>query len=399
MEAKTTIPIKVATKNWIHSPDTLLNGHVVYLVKFLGDIEVDQPKGIEVVKQGVQKLKFNQQLKKAESGSSNTKMPKAELTISVNGVTIIEPKTKNVLHQYPLHRISYCADDKAEKRFFSFIAKEADSEKHTCFVFVSDKLAEEITLTIGQAFDLAYKRFLSGKTQESDKEKIARLERENAELTQRLKDVANLLEPAKLGDYMKKNNIKELSLVAEREILEPHESEEETRNDNIKPADVSEVSEDSAVDTQDKLINFDDPVNKLDHMTLDDLNDDDFDPRAEEQNSDSSESDDFNPRGSAATTPFTISSPVMKPPVAAVSSTPPAKILPPPSIPARNPSKISGSKIAPVMGNPFTASANDAFGMSSFSTGSIQPTVKDPFAAGAFGAADFSLDQLDPLKK
>ena len=243
---------------------------------------------------------------------------------------------------------------------------------------------------------MAYKRFLSGKTQESDKEKIARLERENAELTQRLKDVGNLLEPAKLADYMKKNNvshivtpdiqaelslfltrfqIKELSLVAEREILEHHDSEEDPRTENIKPADVSEVSEDSAVDTQDKLINFDDPVNKLDQMTLDDLNDDDFDPRAEEQNSDSSESDDFNPRGSAGT-PFNISSPVMKPPVAAVSSTPPAKILPPPSIPARDPNKISGSKIAPVMGNPFTASANDAFGMSSFSTGSIQPTLK-----------------------
>merc|ERR1712240_680384 len=101
--------------------------------------------------------------------------------------------SKKILHQYPLHRISYCADDKAEK--------------HTCFVFVSDKLAEEITLTIGQAFDLAYKRFLSGKTQESDKEKIARLERENAELAQRLKDVGNLVESSKLTDYMKKNNV------------------------------------------------------------------------------------------------------------------------------------------------------------------------------------------------
>lgn len=111
-----------------------------------------------------------------------------------------------------LFRISYCADDKAEKRFFSFIAKEADSEKHTCFVFVSDKLAEEITLTIGQAFDLAYKRFLSGKTQESDKEKIARLERENAELSQRLKDVSNLVEPSKLSEYMKKNNVSIYSL-------------------------------------------------------------------------------------------------------------------------------------------------------------------------------------------
>ena len=74
-------------------------------------------------------------------------------------------------------------------------------------MFVSDKLAEEITLTIGQAFDLAYKRFLSGKTQESDKEKIARLERENGELSQRLKDVSNLVEPSKLSEYMKKNNV------------------------------------------------------------------------------------------------------------------------------------------------------------------------------------------------
>ena len=111
-----------------------------FALQFLGDIEVDQPKGIEVVKQGVQKLKFNQQLKKAESGSGSTKMPKMELTISVNGVTIQEPKSKKVMHEYPLHRISYCADDKEEKRFFSFIAKDEHSNKHTCFVFLSDKL-------------------------------------------------------------------------------------------------------------------------------------------------------------------------------------------------------------------------------------------------------------------
>jgi hypothetical protein len=95
----------------------------------------------------------------------------------VDGVAIQDPKSKKIQHQYPLHRISYCADDKAEKRFFSFIAKEPDSDKHTCFVFVSDKLAEEITLTIGQAFELAYKKFLSeGSKSESSEEKMERLE-------------------------------------------------------------------------------------------------------------------------------------------------------------------------------------------------------------------------------
>ena len=148
---------------------------------------MDQPKGIEVVKEAICKLKFNQQLRKSEG----TKTPKVELTISIDGVAIQEPKTKTspkrIMHQYPLHRISYCADDKGEKKFFSFIAKEEDAERHTCFVFVSDKLAEEITLTIGQAFDLAYRRFLetSGKDLETQRrcmilqQKIKRLEHEN----------------------------------------------------------------------------------------------------------------------------------------------------------------------------------------------------------------------------
>ena len=51
---------------------------------------MDQPKGIEVVKEGIRKLQFGQQIKKSEC----SKLPKRELTISVNGVAIQDPKTK-----------------------------------------------------------------------------------------------------------------------------------------------------------------------------------------------------------------------------------------------------------------------------------------------------------------
>ncbi|PNF29250.1 PTB domain-containing engulfment adapter protein 1 [Cryptotermes secundus] len=201
-------------RNWIHPPDALQRGHIAYLVKFLGNTEVDQPKGIEVVKEGIRKLKFNQQLRKAEGN----KTPKVELTISIDGVAIQEPKTKRIMHQYPLHRISYCADDKGEKRFFSFIAKEADSERHMCFVFVSDKLAEEITLTIGQAFDLAYRRFLetSGKDLEVQRrlmllqQKVKRLESENSMLRQRLSDIAQIKGQSDVEEYMSRNGITDL---------------------------------------------------------------------------------------------------------------------------------------------------------------------------------------------
>jgi len=392
-------------KNWLHTPENLTSGHIAYLVKFLGSTEVDQPKGIEVVKEGIRKLKFNQQIKKAEG----TKTPKVELTVSVDGVAIQEPKSKKIQHQYPLHRISYCADDKAEKRFFSFIAKEADSDKHTCFVFVSDKLAEEITLTIGQAFDLAYKRFLSGKSVESESEKIARLERENAELRQRLRDVGSLLGKTKLAEYMEKNNIKELVLVGEREILDNHDSQEngDDSQENTKDNGLSGSDEglNAAVDAQaDKLINFDAPATKLDTMTLDDLNDDDFDPRAEAADTgDSSDtSDDFNPRGDSSNPRTLVGTPIIKPPSTATQQSTPTRILPPPSLPPRDPSKISAAKV-PAMANPFTSPApSDPFGMSNFSAspGTAPPVAKDAFSNGlTFGNADFSLDELDPLRK
>lgn len=60
--------------------------------------------------------------------------------------------------------------------------------------------AEEITLTIGQAFDLAYRRFVetSGKDLETQRhvmllqQKLKRLEVENNILRQRLSDVSKI---------------------------------------------------------------------------------------------------------------------------------------------------------------------------------------------------------------
>ena len=140
-----------------------------------------------------------------------------------------------------------------------------------------------------------------------------------------------------------------------------------------------DVSEDSAIDSQaDKLINFDAPVTKLDTMTLDDLNDDDFDPRAGTGDTgDSSDtSDDFNPRGTGVTTsnPRTQSmgTPIIKPPSAVTTSqATPTRILPPPSLPPRDPSKITAAKV-PGVTNPFSSPASDPFGMSNFSSAKVR---------------------------
>ena len=201
--------MREASKQWVHPPDTLTRGHIVYNVKFLGETEVDQPKGTEVVRDSIRKKKFNKHIKKAEG----QKTPKVELTISVDGVTVQDPKTKMILHSYPLHRISYCADDKTDKRMFTFIAKSADSNQHFCYVFDSDKCSEEITLTIGQAFDLAYKKFLDTNGRDLDlknkyialQKKVKSLEQENQSLKDRVTELEQLKDREDTAQY-KKNN-------------------------------------------------------------------------------------------------------------------------------------------------------------------------------------------------
>jgi len=72
-------------------------------------------------------------------------------------------------------------------------------------------------LTIGQAFELAYKRFLdiSGKEMETKKrmmtqqKRIEILEKENAELKRRLKDVAGIKGAADVQEYMRQREVSE----------------------------------------------------------------------------------------------------------------------------------------------------------------------------------------------
>ncbi|XP_051562243.1 PTB domain-containing engulfment adapter protein 1 isoform X2 [Myxocyprinus asiaticus] len=184
-------------KPTIHTPEALVRSHVVYNAKFLGITEVEEPKGTDVVRVAIRKLKFQKHIKKSEG----QKTPKVELQISIYGVKILDPKTKEMQHSCQLHRMSFCADDKTDKRIFTFICTEPETKKHLCYVFDSEKCAEEITLAIGQAFDLAYKKFLEsgGKDVEMRKQignlqkRIQDLEMENSKLKKKLKDLEDQL--------------------------------------------------------------------------------------------------------------------------------------------------------------------------------------------------------------
>ncbi|TKR77697.1 hypothetical protein L596_018619 [Steinernema carpocapsae] len=173
----------------------LTNGRVEYTVKMLGKTDVNEAKGTQTIRDAIHQIKFKLHIDRGITGNSGSKLQKVDLQINTEGVTVLDTKSKMIISKYPLHRISFCADDKQDKRVFSFIAKEDSTEvKHVCYVFLSDKMAEKITLTIGEAFDLAYQKFIdnNGRDLENKKQfivlrkRIAELESENSALKEEL---------------------------------------------------------------------------------------------------------------------------------------------------------------------------------------------------------------------
>ncbi|XP_055603384.1 PTB domain-containing adapter protein ced-6 isoform X2 [Uranotaenia lowii] len=323
-------------RNWLHAPDVLVNGHVAYLVKYLGSTPVEQAKGIEVVKEAIRRLQFTQQMKKAE-GASNVKTRKVEITVSVDGVAIQEPRTQTILHQFPLHKISYCADEKGVKKFFSFIAKtstgssstpslsnasddnhsahSADQDQggqHECFVFISNKLASDITLTIGQAFDLAYRRYVNENGKGGDSSKLQtqnkKLETTVNAYRQRLKELSELVSKPELDKLLLRLGVRDICEVpqVQENGLESHSA---GANGNKTPdlgIDVSLPNNDDQllIETSPKHFapivpprNLQSQINntleafkpsvgtKLEGLLLNSDSDSDFDPRAPDNDS------------------------------------------------------------------------------------------------------------------
>lgn len=128
------------------------------------------------------------------------------------------------------------------KKFFSFIAKTGTSiqaltngdttsintsssssvgsvtgaaeESHDCYVFISNKLASDITLTIGQAFDLAYRRYMTDSGKQFE---ISKLQSHNKILEgtvqtyrDRLREVAEIVSKSDLDKLLLRLGVRDI---------------------------------------------------------------------------------------------------------------------------------------------------------------------------------------------
>ncbi|XP_051520127.1 low density lipoprotein receptor adapter protein 1a isoform X2 [Myxocyprinus asiaticus] len=137
-------------ENWTDTRETLMEG-MTFNLRHLGMTLVDQPKGEELSAAAVKRIV-------ATAKASGKKLPKIALKVSPQGIVLCDSVSNQLIENISIYRISYCTADKMHDKVFAFIAQNQQNEALECHAFLcaKRKVAQAVTLTVAQAFRVAF---------------------------------------------------------------------------------------------------------------------------------------------------------------------------------------------------------------------------------------------------
>ncbi|XP_028978491.2 low density lipoprotein receptor adapter protein 1a isoform X2 [Esox lucius] len=162
---------KKLAENWTDTRETVVDGMTFYLRR-LGMTLVDQPKGEDLSATAVKRIV-------ATAKASGKKPQKVTLKVSPQGIMLYDSLTNQLLDNICIYRISYCTADRLHDKVFAYITQNPLNGTLECHGFLCSKrkVAKAVTLTVAQAFKVAFefwqvakgeKRVKSGSAGEAD---------------------------------------------------------------------------------------------------------------------------------------------------------------------------------------------------------------------------------------
>uniref|UniRef100_A0A3Q2G324 Low density lipoprotein receptor adaptor protein 1b n=1 Tax=Cyprinodon variegatus TaxID=28743 RepID=A0A3Q2G324_CYPVA len=141
---------KKLSENWTDTRETLVEGMVFHL-KYLGVTMVEQPKGEELSAAAVKRIV-------ATAKASGKKLQKVTLTVSPRGIILYDSASNQLIENVSIYRISYCTADKMHDKVFAYIVQNQHNETLECHAYLCSKrkMAQAVTLTVAQAFRVAF---------------------------------------------------------------------------------------------------------------------------------------------------------------------------------------------------------------------------------------------------
>lgn len=136
-------------EDWDQGKETLLEGLTFY-VKYLGSCLVESPSGEQSTAEAIKNII-------TMAKASGRKLERVALTVSPKSIKTANVLTQELKLEIPISRISYCSADAHHDHVFAFIqSNKYDIMECHAFLCAKKKMAQAVTLTISQAFNVAY---------------------------------------------------------------------------------------------------------------------------------------------------------------------------------------------------------------------------------------------------
>ncbi|XP_041090676.1 protein numb homolog isoform X2 [Polyodon spathula] len=142
------VPEASRPHQWQSDEEAVRKGKCSFPVRYLGHVEVDESRGMHVCEEAVKKLK-----------TIGKKSVKAVLWVSADGLRVVDDKTKDLILDQTIEKVSFCAPDRNYDKAFSYICRDGTTRRWICHCFMALKdSGERLSHAVGCAFAACLER-------------------------------------------------------------------------------------------------------------------------------------------------------------------------------------------------------------------------------------------------
>ncbi|XP_077094675.1 protein numb homolog isoform X2 [Siphateles boraxobius] len=142
------VPESSRPHQWQTDEEAVRGGKCSFAVKYLGHVEVDESRGMHICEEAVKRLK-----------TAGKKAVRAVLWVSADGLRVVDDKTKDLILDQTIEKVSFCAPDRNFEHAFSYICRDGTTRRWICHCFMAVKdSGERLSHAVGCAFAACLER-------------------------------------------------------------------------------------------------------------------------------------------------------------------------------------------------------------------------------------------------
>uniref|UniRef100_A0A8C1YZH2 NUMB endocytic adaptor protein n=1 Tax=Cyprinus carpio TaxID=7962 RepID=A0A8C1YZH2_CYPCA len=153
------VPESSRPHQWQTDEEAVRGAKCSFAVKYLGHVEVEESRGMHICEDAVKRLKTDRKFFKGFFAKAGKKAVRAVLWVSADGLRVVDDKTKDLILDQTIEKVSFCAPDRNFEHAFSYICRDGTTRRWICHCFMAIKdSGERLSHAVGCAFAACLER-------------------------------------------------------------------------------------------------------------------------------------------------------------------------------------------------------------------------------------------------